>query len=185
MWRKLKMEMALHIAFEKSADSMIKKLVKILAGPYVHTEMIISQTEPRVHTAYSAYMNSTFARTFQKDFFFSDETHDFIRIEASPEELERVCKACEACVESKVPYNTQDMVFSQMPLRCPTDRDLFHSSALFCSQAAVLILRSCLEEDHPVLPHLAAINSRTVSPSQLYSVLEPVCQVKSKKEVFF
>ena len=32
--------MALHIAFEKSADSLLKKIVKTLAGPYVHTELV-------------------------------------------------------------------------------------------------------------------------------------------------
>ena len=48
--------MAIHIAFEKSADTLLKKLVKILAGPCVHTELIVTQHQPStIHTAYSAY----------------------------------------------------------------------------------------------------------------------------------
>ena len=174
--------MALHIAFEKSADSFIKKLVKILAGPYVHTEIIVTNPDA-VHTAYSAYMECTFSKTLHKDFCFSDTTHDFLSIPVSTDELERVVKSCEACVTSKIPYNTRDMVFSQVPLRNPSENDHFHTPALFCSQAAVLVLRACLGVDHDLHPHLAAVNSRTVSPSHLYEVLKPVCASKTLQQV--
>ena len=93
-------------------------------------------------------------------------------------------KTCEACVESKIPYNTADMVMSQMPLPHPKDKDLFHSRALFCSQALVLVLRECLEPEHPLQTHLAAINSRTISPSQVFEVLKQHCIRKTKTQVF-
>jgi len=173
--------MALHIAFEKSADSFIKKLVKILAGPYVHTEIIISKpNEP--HVAYSAYMSCCFSKTPQRDFCFGDSTHDFLSIPVSSEELDRISKSCEACVRSKIPYNTHDMVFCQVPLRNPTENDLFNSPALFCSQAVVLILRACLDIDHDLHPHLSTVNSRTVSPSHLFDVLKTVCASSSAQQ---
>lgn len=176
--------MALHIAFEKSADSMLKKLVKILAGPYVHTEMIITQSEPvRVHTAYSAYMSHPFSRTLQKDFWFEDNCHDYLQIPVSPDELHRICETCEACVETKVPYNTHDMVLSQIPLRNPTERDLFHAPTLFCSQAVILILRSCLNDAHSLQPCLSSVNSRTITPSQLYELLRHHCVPKCTRQV--
>lgn len=176
--------MALHIAFEKSTDSMLKKLVKILAGPYVHTELIITQSEPMtIHTSYSAYMSETFSRTFQRDFWFEDQCHDFLQIPVSKDELQRICKTCEACVETKIPYNTRDMMLSQVPLRNPTEHDLFHSSTLFCSQAVILILRSCLNEMHSLQPCLSTVNSRTVTPSQLYELLKQQCPPKCANQV--
>lgn len=176
--------MAVHIAFEKSADSLIKKLVKILAGPYVHTEIIVSQAAPQcVHTAYSAYMPTHFSRTLQKDFWFEDQCHDYLSIPVTQDELMRVSKTCEACVEAKIPYNTQDMVLSQLPLRNPTEKDLFHTRTLFCSQAAILILRSCLDASHPLQPCLSAVNSRTITPSQLYDLLRPHCTPRCTNQV--
>jgi hypothetical protein len=176
--------MAVHIAFEKSADSMLKKLVRIIAGPYVHTEIIITQSQPTtVHTAYSAYMADTFARTFQKDFWFEDQCHDFLHIPVSADELQRICKTCEACVETKIPYNTRDMVLSQLPLRNPEEHDLFHSSTLFCSQAVILILRTSLDEMHSLQPYLSSVNSRTITPSQLYDLLKPECPPRCANQV--
>ena len=68
-------------------------------------------------------------------------------------------------MDSKKPYNTMDMVFSQIPLRNPKEKNLYESKSLFCSQAAVLVLRSCLDEHHVLQPVLSNINSRTVSPT--------------------
>ena len=176
--------MALHIAFEKSSDTLLKRLVKLLAGPYVHTELIVSQNSiPAIHTAYSAYVGCTFARTFQLDFWFDDQYHDFLSIPVSDDELYRVSKACEACSDSKIPYNIHDMLFCKVPLRAPRERDLFHSPSLFCSQAAVLILRSCLDDAHCLQPVLSSINSRTVTPTELFDLLKPCCDQKQKHQV--
>lgn len=184
--------MVLHLAFEKSADTMLKQLVKVLAGPHVHVEMIVTQaafnhegTFPSatlLHTAYSAFMSETFARIDQRDFCYNDNTHDFLSLSVSADELYRIQKACEACVQSKIPYNTTDMVFSQIPLRNPTERDIYQSKSLFCSQAMVLVLRSCLDADHELQAPLATVNSRTISPSHLYSLLKPYCMTRTKAQ---
>ena len=184
--------MVLHLAFEKSSDTMLKALVKILAGPYVHVEMIITQAEfnhdgttppaTLLHTAYSAFMSETFARIEQRDFWYGDDSHDFLSLSVSPEELYRIRLACEACVKSKIPYNTTDMFLSQLPLRNPTERDLYQSKSLFCSQAMVLVLRSCLDPDHELQGPLAMINSRTISPSHLYQTLKPYCMSRTKAQ---
>lgn len=170
----------------------MKAIVKILAGPYVHVEMLITQTQfhhmgqspPATlkHTAYSAFMSETFACIDQRDFWYSDESHDFLSLAVSAEELHRISTACDACVKSKIPYNTSDMVFSQVPLRNPTERDLYHSKSLFCSQAMVLVLRSCLEPGHRLQAPLALVNSRTVTPSHLYEILRPYCIEKTKAQ---
>ena len=180
--------MSLHIAFEKSADTLLKKLVKVICGPYVHTELILTQIStqvvPEVHTGYTAFMNESFTRIFQKDFWYDDECHDFLHVPMSEEELLKVGKTCEACVNSKVPYNSVDMVLSQLPLRNPTERDIYDSKALFCSQAVVLVLRSCLDASHPLQSPLSTVNSRVISPSSLYNLLKPYCPRRTKTQTF-
>jgi hypothetical protein len=176
--------MALHIAFEKSTDSFLKKLVKALAGPYVHTEMIISQVQPSmVHTSYAAYMSENFSRTMQSDFWYEDQSHDFLSVRITSDELRRISDTCEACVATNVPYNTRDMVLSIIPLRNPTEKNIYQAGSLFCSQSIVLVLRSCLEPHHPLQASLTSVNSRTITPSQLYSLMRPHCVPACKKQV--
>ena len=166
--------MALHVAFEKSSDSLMKKIVKTLAGPYVHTELVVSHATPiPIHTAYAAYMQETFTQIPQQDFWYEDQTHDFLRINVSSEELKRIDNTCEVCVRTKVPYNTRDMVMSIIPLRNPTEKDIYHARSLFCSQSIVLVLRSCLDAGHPMQQILSSVNSRTITPTQLYNLIRP------------
>ena len=169
-------EMALHVAYEKDADCLVKRVIRAFAGPYVHVDMVVSELSPSpVHTCYSAYSGEGFVRVFQRDFAFSQETHDFLRIDVSKEELQRISETCEACVNSKIKYNFRDVALCLVPLRRPRELTLFDSGALFCSQAMILILRSCLEPENPLQMILQNIHSRTTTPSQLHSALKTVC----------
>ena len=168
--------MALYIAFQKEADSFIKIAVKTFAGPYVHTDMIVSQIKPRqLSTAYSSFLGEGFGRIFQHDLIYSNETHDFLFVDVTVEELRKISETCEACVLSKIPYNTRDMVLSVVPFRNPVEKTLFEAGSLFCSQSIILILRSCLDEDHPLQTILWNTHSRTTTPSQLYTGLKSTC----------
>jgi hypothetical protein len=174
----------LHLAFEKSADTMFKKLVKTVAGPYVHTELVVTQTTPHVvHTGYSAYINTTFSRLFESELVYKDQTHDFLQLTVNEDEMTRISKTCEACVETKKPYNTRDMALTVIPFRNPTEIDIFNTQSLFCSQSIVLILRSCLEETNPLMEQLNSVNSRTITPSQLYKLLHPHCKISYANKV--
>ena len=170
------MKMALYISFEKEADSLIKKVVQTFAGPYVHTDLIVSQISPnRVNTAYSSFMGEGFGRVFQHDFMFSNNSHDFLFVDVTPEELRKISEMCEGCVNSKKPYNTKDMVLCVVPFRCPKEKSIFEAESLFCSQSVILILRSCLDKEHPLQTVLNSIHSRTTTPSQLYTYLKSGC----------
>lgn len=172
--------MVVRLAFERTCSDAMKYIVQTLSGPYVHTEMIVDATEKR---AYSAYMSDTFSFTHERDFAFSDLTHDFLHVETSPAETKRVWDTCEVCTITRIPYNYSDMVLSVVPLRSPTERDIFTCRTLYCSQAMVLILRACLEKTHPLQAPLAAINSRVVTPTQLFTALEPFCQQITRKHI--
>jgi hypothetical protein len=178
--------MALHIVFEKSADTLFKQMIKAIAGPYVHSEIIISQTHPStIHTSYSAYMSENFSRTSQRDFWYEDKSHDFLSVRVSSEELRRISDTCEACVETRLPYNTKDMLMSIIPLRNPKEKNIYQATSLFCSQSIVLVLRSCLDAGHPLQQSLASINSRTITPSHLYELMRPHCTPAHTTQILF
>jgi hypothetical protein len=162
---------AVFMAFERSYEGVVRKIVRQLSGPYVHTDMIVTPGTTQRPASYTAYMGERFSKNTVHH--FSDESHDFLRVEVDADEYDRLWRTCEACVLCKIPYNTKDMILSVVPMRNPTERPLDKCRSLFCSQAMVLILRSCLDEAHRVLGTLHDVNSRVVSPTALYEHLLP------------
>ena len=179
--------MSVHIVFEKNADDNIKRIIQALTGTHIHTELVVTATSPDPpyisRTAYSAYMHENFSSTPEHQFQYSDNTHDFLQVYASADEVERIKKTCDSRVQVKTPYNLKDMVLSIIPLRNPMEKDIFQVKTLYCSQAVVLILRSCLDPTHPVLNTLKPFNSRTINPEQLFAALKPVCQPAQAENV--
>jgi len=170
--------MCITIAFEKVASSVMKRFVKGVAGPYVHTEIIVS-TEADGCKSYSAYMGRKFSCQPLDSSRINDDTYDFLMLPVTPEEEACIRITLEACVKSRIPYNTVDMILSQAPFRQPVDRSLFESapSGLYCAQAAVAMLRECLMPPSSILVSLSALNSRTVTPSELFNALRPHSQL--------
>jgi hypothetical protein len=179
--------MSIHLAFERTDDTLLKKVVRQLSGPYVHTELVVTSTHEEApfirRKSYSAYIDYVFFGSEEKQFVFADETHDILHVKASACEIEDIRKTCETHVELKTPYNLKDMVFSVLPGRNPKDKNIYEVKTLFCSQAMVLILRQCLEENHPVRNAISSLNSRVVTPSQLYTILKPVCESVAAKQI--
>ena len=68
-------------------------------------------------------------------------------------------------------YNTRDTVLMNVPFRTPVEKGLFEISTVHNAQAAILILRECLGPDHPALPIVRAVHSRTTSADCLYRAL--------------
>lgn len=170
--------MCVTIAFEKVASSVLKRVVKGIAGPYVHTEILVS-TEADGCRSYSAFMGRKFSCQPLDSSRINDDTYDFLMLPVTPEEEACIKITLDACVKCKIPYNTVDMILSQAPMRQPTDRSLFESapSGLYCAQAAVATLRECLMPPSTILVSLSGLNSRTVTPSELFNALRPHSQM--------
>ena len=179
--------MSVHLVFEKKADTYLKRAVKQLTGPYVHTEIIITTAHEDVphirRVAYSAYVDDVFSSTGERAFQFTDETHDFLQIPVSVEDIELIRLTCETHAQLETRYNLKDMILSIIPLRAPKEITIFEAKSLFCSQAMVLILRGCLRPEHSVVEALKDVNSRTISPAHLFAVLSPVCERVFSKQV--
>ena len=100
--------------------------------------------------------------------------HDFFHVTSSPEEHDRVLRTCRACVRAKLRYNYHDVFLFNVPFRSPIDKGLFEVETLHDAQAAILILRECLDASNPVLCVVKALHSRTTMCCQLYDALVPL-----------
>lgn len=163
--------MGVCVGFEKQARTRLKSFVKLVAGPYVHTELIVSERDKAV--CYSTYLGGHYSSMPGDELGMSDNTFDYLMLQTSQAEDDLIARTCAACAQSRIPYNTRDMVLSTIPFRCPKDSGLFQAGSLYCAQSVILVLRECLESDSDFYRAIIGINSRTITPSQLYSVLLP------------
>jgi hypothetical protein len=171
--------MGVYIGFEKVAKTALKKVAMALAGPYVHTEIILSTSQSVKN--YSAYLGKKFSCSFLDSSKINDDTYDFIYIPATSDEETCIRLTLDACVQSKVPYNTSDMLMTQVPFRNPVNYGLFDCGSLYCAQAVVVILRACLVAPSEMSNAMNELNSRTITPSALFDVLiKHGCLVSSR-----
>lgn len=99
---------------------------------------------------------------------------DFLDACVNAEEYARILATCQACVRSRKRYNYRDVVLYNVPFRSPMEKSLYETDTLFDAQAAILILRECLSPEHPAIPALRALHSRTTMANQLYEMLSPI-----------
>jgi len=99
---------------------------------------------------------------------------DFLDVSASVDEYARLLSTCQACVRTKKRYNYKDIILYNVPFREPVEKNLFDTETLFDAQAVILILRACLSPEHPSIPVLRTLHSRTTMANQLYETLSPV-----------
>jgi hypothetical protein len=179
--------MAILLCFEKGPETgippfnnVMKSLVGLLAGPFVHTEMLI--VTPSESTCYSIHVGGVFLKAPLDPAVMSDQNYLFLMLPASDEEEYKIQQTCEACVTCQKRYNTKDMFLACMPFRSPEERSLLQTTHLYCAQSITLILRECLDQDHFLFPVLRSFHSRTVTPSELYRHVYSHCiQVSCKR----
>lgn len=88
-----------------------------------------------------------------------------------------------ALCEAKVPYNMADLLLCCMPTFAANhflkDVDKWKMpSKVFCSQAMVLMLKQCIfsgRENAALVKDLQGMNSRAVSPNELFKKLQVHC----------
>lgn len=106
----------------------------------------------------------------------TDESHLLMVIPVTQEEYERSRAYIADLCHAKTPYNYLDLILCAMPKWC--SRDLAHDpdpyplpSTVFCSQAALLMLRHALPR-HAAGGVLYTINSRACRPQDLYRIMK-------------
>lgn len=100
--------------------------------------------------------------------------HDFLHVTNAPEEHDRILRTCRACVQTRLRYNYHDVLLLNVPFRTPMEKGLFEVKTLHDAQAAILVLRECLDASNPLLAVVQALHSRTTMCCQLYDALAVV-----------
>jgi hypothetical protein len=95
----------------------------------------------------------------------------FLSLSVTAEEHERILQTCRACVQAKLSYNDRDMLLLSVPFRTPDEKGLFEVKQVHNAQAAILILRECLDGDNPAFSVVRGVNSRNTSADRLYQAL--------------
>jgi hypothetical protein len=173
------------LAFEREARSLLGTIVHYVAGPQIRVEIVhVVQPEkerPTTTTAYSAHMHHTFGEYARADGWYYSHEYDWLELPGvSQETVEGIVRTCKACCRACIPYNYKDMMLagcfsSTLYDPSPDPKDVFSTDAIYCAQSVVLILRACLPPDHPLVGVLASINSRSITPAALFTVLAPFC----------
>lgn len=105
---------------------------------------------------------------------FAAENH-FLLLNISEDECVKIKNVCEACVRAKLQYSMYELVMGLLPFRDPTDYSIFEVKKVRNVQAAVLIIRECVDPcKSTVGTALKSVNSRTISPTDLHRLLKPL-----------
>jgi hypothetical protein len=114
-------------------------------------------------------------------FEFDQNDLEFVRIDASSEEITRLNKICTACCDqTKRTYNRYDKVLSVFStvgfLKLKDDVDIYNAPELHNAQALLLILRAGLdpENNKTLVDKLKELNSREVYSTQLFQAIMDV-----------
>ncbi len=160
------------------------KLVAVRAGSLVHVDIVpVNATTPQDTLVCTSYMGERFSMSLSAKSAYDDKHHVALGIPTSDEEQQRIVSYLHDLVKNHISYNYADLVGSSLPyvvssvvmqdVQSDDPRDI---QSLFCSQAAVLTLRHCLNQAHPVHQALAHANSRCMLPNMLFHVLQPLCR---------
>lgn len=168
----------LFFVFKREPENQLETFVRWCAGPMVHCDIVPGDSR----IMFTSYMFERFSMNRVEG--YSAKTHDCLKIEVSQEEHDRVQALLLKFVEKRVPYNYSDVFRLIMPLNTETP-DIGNEDeveSLFCSQAITLVLKMGLDKESPLQEALKPLNSRTTTPSILYSAIKPFCETA---ETFF
>jgi hypothetical protein len=146
-----------------------------------HTAVAICvDTEPGTFSMFTVTVNSGVFEEIEVASLKTSEVrllrtrHDFFHVTSAPEEHDRILRTCRACVRTKLGYNYHDVLLFNVPFRAPIEKTLFEVRTVHDAQAAILILRECLDASNPVLAVVKALHSRTTMCYQLFDALAPL-----------
>lgn len=152
----------------KKAESNVENIVEVCSGRYVHVEMIPSDHQ----YMYTSYMFETFT---QNNIVVHDPLiYTCLRIGLNEEEHNGTVDMLLRLTDRSIPYNYSDLPWCVVP-SITALKDVHNEeeiTALFCSQAIILVLRLNVASDRDICNALMELNSRTTSPTVLFEKLK-------------
>ena len=183
----------------KRAEGTYENCVSCIAGKFVHTDIILHEagSDSRFF-AFSAYMGRPFGMYMVSTQERESNLFTNIAISLSKSEYTRCTSYLAKWVERKLPYNYSDTLIgipicghggevSNTMFSDVDGSDPNNLNTVFCSQAAALVIRECLDaqgEHHDVVKRLKTINSRLISPNDLYHILYDQGALTSNESLF-
>ena len=159
-------------------------LLALRAGPLVHVELLpVDAENPGNTLSYTSYVGYPFAMSISVKGTYDNETCVALSLNVSREEQEQLISYLHDLCEQNIPYNYTDVATMALPrgmqyalkddLSSEAPADITH---LFCSQAVVLALRNALDNIRQLYHILQYVNSRCVTPYNLFHLLRPYTQ---------
>jgi hypothetical protein len=162
--------------FRSSTAIGFVDLTEFVLGTHEDVAIFVETAENQFVVFYvtdltSRFMEFDMATLDSRKLQFLRTRLSFLSLGVTPPEHERILQTCRACVLAKLGYNARDIVLMSIPFRTPDEKGLFEVRTLHNAQAAILVLRECLDDDNPAVHVVRAVHSRTTSPDRLYQAL--------------
>ena len=155
------------------------------AGPELHVDMLVHEpTAQPVRFSYTSYMYEPFSATLMGTELTDNKHHVNLAIPINAEECMRI-QSYLMCLVGSAAYNYKDLVLALgmlghgtfMNTMCQDvdGSDPSKIKQVYCSQAAVLMMRNCLSADSnaSLLKVINGMNSRDVTPHKLFETVKP------------
>lgn len=150
----------------------------------VHVDVVLDMDgTPNKNFAYTAYAQEKFSMTLMPSSMGKNPNFRSMCLDISEAEFHR-CSLYLSKMVGRVEYNYTDAMFllpaiGSGPISDVMVPDVDSSSPemlekVFCSQAALLVLKNCLSENEALMVALKGLNSRLTSPSILYRSIQGV-----------
>lgn len=160
-----------------------ENFVSNATGGHIHTDIVLHKDgSESKRFKYTAYMKTPFSMYIMSEDEKTSELYDNLQIRITDEEYHACVQYLDRWVESATPYNYSDTLFL-IPSLANTGafgNAMVHDvdgslptnlRTVFCSQAAVLVLRHCLSatgNNQHLVKAMWELNSRLTTPELLY-----------------
>lgn len=164
------------IYFDRETRRTKTSLSYVMYGKYGSSGfMFVGDTDV---TCFGPLIDSGFGSTvFQKRSAartnYYDTVTDYLLLGVDEDEGYRLLSSCQACVQTRKAFNLHDLLLIHVPFREPREISLYDTTTLNNTQAVILILRECLNQDNRLRQGLEGLHSRQTYTETLYDRLRP------------
>lgn len=175
--------------------STLQTIVSRLVRSPIHSEVLFHEEDSISREFfYTAFMGEKFSvNKMTQAMVNRGDVHSTLALRVSRGEIKRMQEFMMGLVERHTPYNYNDLPLTTgmvgrgevLNTLFPEVDDMSKPPNVFCSQAIVLCLKTCLEPDlhRSLFDKISELNSRATSPYQLFQILRPHCREVERSSV--
>ena len=162
------------ICFPRPSDSALDTLRGVWYGKYISGYFVfVDESDIKMFISHVGLGIVGYMKTQRPTSKQTDQLNDFLLLAVDEEETRRLLASCEACVKSKKGFNLYDILAVHVPFREPEEISIYNASSIHDTQAVILILRECLNQENKLRHGLEGLHSRLTVAETLYERLRP------------